>query len=153
MLSAQAKQSETKRNVTARDNQLFDRLTQTDAKAKGSNQSDQTSKDFSARVIEEIPAPGEKLEISKNENEQAKGVSGRSSHVSSHPVVNGDKMESNVWKIKTECPKKAEDPESVSPNVSPRIPPVPTSSYQFQADWKVLKDTTHKFYQYFKVLS
>lgn len=38
-----------------------------------------------------------------------------------------------------------------SPTISPRVPPVPTSSFQFQADWKALKSSTDKFYQYFKV--
>jgi hypothetical protein len=29
--------------------------------------------------------------------------------------------------------------------------PVPTSSFQFQADWKILKHAKESFYQYFKV--
>ncbi len=48
---------------------------------------------------------------------------------------------------------QSEDSTSVtsSPGTSPRLPPVPTSSYQFQADCRTLKDSPERFYTYFKV--
>ena len=39
----------------------------------------------------------------------------------------------------------------LSPSTSPRELSVPNSSIQFQADYKLLKDSNEKFYQYFKV--
>lgn len=39
----------------------------------------------------------------------------------------------------------------VSPRTSPRIPGTPVNSYQFQTDWKVLKDDNEAIYQYLKV--
>ena len=39
----------------------------------------------------------------------------------------------------------------ISPNTSPRIPSIPASSFQFQADWKVLRNHPEKLHQYFKV--
>ena len=44
------------------------------------------------------------------------------------------------------CPNK-----ETSPRTSPRLPPVPTSSFQFQADWKILRNNPELCFQYFKV--
>ena len=50
-----------------------------------------------------------------------------------------------------EGPSTKQAPTNTLPSASPRVPAVPTSSFQFQADWKILKKHPDKFYLYFKV--
>ena len=43
--------------------------------------------------------------------------------------------------------------ETSSHSTSPRVPPEPISSFQFQTDCKALRQAPEQFYQYFKVMS
>jgi tetratricopeptide (TPR) repeat protein len=49
--------------------------------------------------------------------------------------------------------KKQTRLQLTSPQTSPRVPPAPSTSYQFQADWKVLRNSREQFYQYLRQIN
>jgi len=127
---AQASHSAAAKQVQAKDGQLFDRLHQA--------------------VIEEeatastSPADDLRLKIEDITSDKVNGD-------------DKDTCQSNSSQLPTSKTQVAPNAKPVisssqapSPISSPRCPKLPTTSYQFQADWKVLRNKPEMFYQYFK---
>lgn len=167
MKAAQEHQSETTKVITDQDNAKFDKLIQQlhDVDTNGdemynmrasnlkltSNNDDDESGTFSAS--------NQNSEISNAKIE----IIGGTNDISESEVV--DRINESLKLDKVENRQMKKDKGHLSGNLnydgekdirdsstsSPRVLAIPTSSYQFQADWKVLKGTTEQFYQYFKV--
>ena len=127
-----ATQSEVKKQVTARDEAKFDGFVKqkNDAPCNGvggdSVRSSMTTKET---IL------GNVNDITQNGSESPRG------HGEEAGVLNlGAKSSSE------HCADK-----EPSPRTSPRLPPVPTSSFQFQTDWKALRNSPEMCFQYFKV--
>ena len=127
----EATQSEAKRKEVAKDAVLFENFTKTTTKQTDSSPVEycETPED----AIKTVNSESECEVESKREEEKTRTGSSRLKTAESKVVQSSS------------CN------ESLSPQTSPRLPPVPTSSFQFQADWKVLRSHPEKFYQYFKV--
>lgn len=142
--TAQERQSEITKKSTEKDNKDFDRFTKLD-----------NAKDEKEKIKPKI----EELE-SNRENE----VSPRSQNPGNQqqsPKLNDSSISPRQQKeIVEKQPIKVTSPRLQSSNTSPRLnneapvnslPPAPQTSYQFQADWKMLKNNTNLFAEYLKV--
>ena len=155
MSSAQAQQSQAKQQITAKDNAEFDRLIsgeKSTANPPSQNEHMVETLDKKPKRIEIIDDGAEDVALAKSattasesENVSLKLDLSRVSEDESKGSTNTKSTSKDSINTKSTCPVIG------SPSTSPRVPPVPTSSYQFQADWKVLKNTREQFYQYFKV--
>ena len=124
MEKVKAGQSDASKEMTNRDNEMFNQYTKPSVVGRATNGPNISSGADSARlanskgkqdapaVIDDVP----KLDIK--------------------PVVQDVTQSSSA---------------SSSPSTSPRLPPTPSTSYQFQGDWKVVRHHPELFYQYFKV--
>ena len=127
-----AKQSEVKKQVTARDEATFDAFvkqkkdTPCNSVGSGSVRSSVTPKETALENIDDIRQNG-----------------------SESPRELG--QEAGVLNLKAKSSSEHCTDKEPSPRTSPRLPPVPTSSFQFQTDWKALRNSSEMCFQYFKV--
>ncbi|KAK2165459.1 hypothetical protein NP493_1364g00028 [Ridgeia piscesae] len=126
-----AKQSEVKKQVTARDEATFDAFvkqkkdTPCNSVGSGSVHSSVTPKETALENIDDIRQNG-----------------------SESPRELG--QEAGVLNLKAKSSSEHCTDKEPSPRTSPRLPPVPTSSFQFQTDWKALRNSPEMCFQYFK---
>ena len=118
----EASQSDAKRRVTEQDGKMFEHFV-------SPNQS---------------LASGDLQVLDHGGKSQAGEASGQGEQ-------NGQSEQSGLDPQQVEGPSTKQAPTNTLPSASPRVPAVPTSSFQFQADWKILKKHPDKFYLYFKV--
>ena len=119
-------QSQATKDITARDEELFQRLAGKDKPADStqavSPPQGQGQEDLKIN-LSEVTEEDTKVKITKEPSSESQ----------KHSV------------------KSPPSSTSSTPTTSPRMPPVPTTSFQFQTDWQSLKNHPEKFYQYFKV--
>ena len=118
-------QSDAKQKITQHDQKLFEQFT------KSENTQDKTDEKPKIETLEESVNDSEELKL----NLAAVHIDDDSQPVKDkRPVV-----------------KSPVSSQQSTPTTSPRVPPTPTTSFQFQADWKSLRNHDQPFYQYFKV--
>lgn len=108
----QKSQSEAKRQITSKDNQMFEKFTSGESKSTVKNQIGH--QDYSKSSV-----------CDKNSS-------------------------TNNTSVKLDL-KSLSDKSEESKSVSPRSLPIPQSSFQFQTDYKVLKNDLQSFYCYVRV--
>ena len=139
------KASETKQKIEAEDRVKFE---QTFMKSSPQAQLDRTSDMEDAtssnlrNKITEITSQVTGVNLNGNTEENENSLKLNISEIT------GDEQDVKPARNKK---KPATSASTTSPQTSPRVPPVPSSSFQFQADFKVLKNTSEQFYQYLKV--
>ena len=148
--STVSSQSQAKQEITARDEQQFEQFTSSarlsgdaaeNVKISGNSERRETTKSGRKIVIEEVANGDNVTELtSTKKHSQAPSEGERTSET----TETSDKVSSKAARS---------DKEMASPESSPRVPPVPLTSFQFQTDWKTLRHHPEKFYQYFKVNS
>ena len=132
MEKAQEAQSITKKKITEQDNKLFNEQFASVTTVPPSDKKEKPKVEEISSCENGTSLESElKLNLEPSESSSSKADSGTSS-------------------IKKVSPRQ---PSSISssPSTSPRLPPVPKTSYQFQTDWKVLRKHPQQFYQYLKV--
>lgn len=145
--STVSSQSQAKQKITARDEQQFEQFTSSaissgdtteNMKIDRDSEEKQTGKSGRKIVIEEVANGNNVTDATSTKRpSQAPSEGERTSKMS-------DKVSSKAARS---------DKGMNSPEASPRVPPVPSTSFQFQTDWKTLRQHPEKFYQYFKVNS
>ena len=122
-------QSQVKRNMEAQDGEMFQKFT--------SQKSSEPKKQMPVNktAVSTSDATGHKPESVKSDGEsmRLKLTNGHQEHVKPN--------------------KTSTSPRLSEASTSPRSLAVPTTSYQFQTDYKVLKNNTQAFYEYIKVWS
>ena len=134
--------SQTKQNIMMRDDVDFDKFVQ----KKETTQ--EVSNEVPVNVISPADICGVNIteiieqdtgSIENTESDLKLDLSGvhqsEISHNDTSDMVSGDQPSS---------------PLLTSPQTSPRVPPAPSTSYQFQADWKVLRNAREQFFQYLR---
>ena len=126
-----ATQSEVKKQVTARDEAKFDAFVkwQKDAPCNGGGDSIRSS------VTTKETVSGNINDITQNGSESPRGLG----------------EEAGVLNLGAKSSSEHCIDKEPSSRTSPRLPPVPTSSFQFQTDWKALRNSPEMCFQYFKV--
>lgn len=130
-----AGQSEAAKRITEKDNEMFSKFTTPASPAD-------------IRVL--TGGPEVNGDITMEGGDQNGGE--KCSEQTSRTPIHEDSTSINLdVQSESSGPEKAVSTPVSSPRTSPRLPACPNSSFQFQADWKQLRNTSEQFYQYFKV--
>ncbi|KAK3584877.1 hypothetical protein CHS0354_023462 [Potamilus streckersoni] len=114
---------------------------------RNSNQNFITIKNTSEELTSVISSQKESSSLDNSRMQDAdisdakSGISVERLDLGSHPKV--PSVEKDQSKVSMSSPV-------ISPTTSPRELPIPQTSYQFQADFKVLKNNAEAFYRYFR---
>jgi len=143
---AKASQGQMKKNITQKDEQMFEHFIDNPRKHES--------------FVEEHTRQRHAQIITKGTDNSVPKIVEVEKPVDKDTVKEEFKLDlSEENKIKTSKQSKSVSPRttgSVSPrtseSVSPRSMAVPQTSFQFQADYKILKNNLEHFYQYIKVL-
>lgn len=130
-------QSETKKLITEKDASSFEHFV-AEKPLEEPRTSDQSISSESASVIKEFRSD-ERQECNSAENES-----------SQHLV--GDKETPPKRKPHAKNVEPSGSASHTSPDSSPRIPGIPTTSFQFQADLKAIKKSPEKVFHYLKAI-
>ncbi|CAH1785180.1 unnamed protein product [Owenia fusiformis] len=139
-------QSEVKHKMVEKDEKLFEQFTENASPASIVNMMSHSKRTPNKPSADEVI--GVKASIEEIDGTDVKEtVSSKRKSIS--PRINSNTAQSNTLVKKT---SPMTSPRDTQTDLSPRIPPVPQSSFQFQTDCKVLKKHKEKFYTYFKAI-
>ena len=144
MSSAQSKQSALKQRITARDGEQFDKLLSNHS----SSHKVATNGAAAGHHVNysSISSPADiMLNVTSGESSTQNGVDS-----AVEASVDGDSDTTDVIPRPSATATTNGSHHKPSPATS-KLPSVPSTSYQFQADYKMLRSNPELFYQYFKV--
>lgn len=120
-------QSEEKKRIVAQDNKLFSKYLPSETRSSNHSES---------KHIEEL-------------NESSQAYTSPSDIGKLNLAASNDVRTEKVEILRpTSSPRSTNESPKTSPRISPRTP---ANSYQFQRDWKTVKDDIDKSYEYLKV--
>lgn len=140
-----ANQSDTKKQMTQRDNQMFEQFTDSSdsVQKKVQNNISMDDKNQTSRNKENISDKSHQKIVKPEFN----STSDQDSTVKTSRLKTVPKTTDTKLDLSSVSDSKHSDD---SPSVSPRSLPAPQTSFQFQKDYKVVKNNLEAFYNYLK---